>query len=105
MAKIRKEEYIKTTSRTVTEESVDDGETGDPIYVEGQIASVTCIPGGTAKVQYSTSRPARLKDGVGTWIDWSRGEVTAPASDVTDGPITALRIVSVAGHAAIEVVR
>lgn len=78
-------------------EAVD--ETSDPVIVNG-LSPVTVYldPGGTAKVQYTTS-PMDTADEIAAavWRDWSAGEVTVPTESVFDGKITVLRAVNVIG--------
>lgn len=87
----------------VVEEGIPDGATGDPILLEGKTAAVAIFPEGTAKLQFTISRPVKIGNGTARWLDWSQGNVTAPASDVIDGPITAVRGVSISGDLVIEV--
>lgn len=105
MTIVRHEQRIATTSRTVTEESVASGETGNPIIIEGGDCTVSLFPSGSAKVQYTTSRTKKVSNNTARWLDWARGAISAAASDIPEGPIVAVRVVSVAGDAVIEVVR
>lgn len=44
----------------VTEEGIPDGETGNPILLEGKTAAVAIHPEGTAKLQFTISRPVKI---------------------------------------------
>lgn len=84
---------------TTYEQSIPATETGDAILLESQRVTVSAHPGAASggKVQYSTSPPSRVLAGTARWIDWARAEVTAAASDIPEGPITAVRGVHTSG--------
>lgn len=107
MAIIRKDpQPIPGTSRAVIEEIVGNGETGNWIQVKGESFTVSVFPLGTAKVQYTTSRLKKVEASppVARALDWALGNVTGAISAFLTGPIVAVRVVSIAGEAAIEVV-
>lgn len=84
---------------TAIEQSIPAGETGDPILLRSRDFSVSVHPGASSggKLQYSTSKPSLVAAGTARWIDWAKGAVTAPASDVPEGPVTAVRGVHTSG--------
>lgn len=89
---------------------VSEGETGDPVAVDGFPFTVTCLPSegspaGSGKIQFSTSLPAEVKAGTAKWQDWARGVVTSMASDIPEGPVTAIRGVAIVGDLVIELVQ
>jgi len=66
--------------------------------------SVMCIPqvggGGTGKIQYTMSPPEAVEAESGVvWADWTPGDIVPPAvgAYVINGPVTALRCISVTG--------
>ena len=65
--------------------------------------SVTLVPAGTAKVQYSTDTIENILASSITWQDWPAGDVTVTTTDVLYGPVTVLRIVSTTGTAVMRV--
>lgn len=85
-------------------EVVPSGETGTWIFVR-KGATVSCIPAGTARLEYTTSLPREVREDTAEEIPWARGDVTAKTSEVVDVNITAVRVVSVSGEAKIEVVQ
>lgn len=93
--------------RRVTEEGIGDGETGDWIELAGEGGTVAVFPaaGGTAKAQYTVSRPLKVRNGTARALDWAKGNVTAGAADIINREITAIRLVSISGAATIEVAR
>lgn len=78
--------------------------TSDPVCVNG-LSPVTVYldpdresPGGTGKVQYTTTPldgSVVAEDAV--WRDWEAGDVEEATESVFDGPVTALRAVTVTG--------
>lgn len=74
--------------------------TSDPVIVSG-LSPVTVFisPGGSAKVQYTTSPMGGPDDDPddAVWRDWAAGEVSVDTESVFDGPITALHVVTVTG--------
>lgn len=86
------------------EDTVADGETGEHIFVWGRIASIALHPAGTAKVQFTLSKTSLVKAGTARWLDWARGDITSAAADIPEGPVTAVRAVSITGAATLEVV-
>lgn len=73
--------------------------TSDPVWVNGlSPATVFISPGGSAKVQYTTS-PANTEEeqDAAVWRDWDAGEVDADTESVFDGRVTGLRVVTIDG--------
>jgi len=64
-------------------------------------ASVFVKPagGGSARIEFTLSTQAQVEAATAVWISWPHGDVTAAASASINGPITALRCVSVSGAA------
>jgi len=90
----------------VTQQDMAAPGTGDWIEVGPGTCTVTIIPaGGSSKVQYTTSRPSRVRAGTATAIDWANGSVSVPTSDIPQGPITGVRPVCVSGSCSMEVVQ
>lgn len=92
--------------RLQTKSVIAGGAAGNPIKIVAFPATVTLIcSSSSGKVQFSTSQVADIDAGSATWQDWSKGVISATASDVTDGPITAVRGVSSSGSVTLEVVQ
>lgn len=89
----------------VVEESVGNGETGNPVILYGRPVSLALHPAGTAKVQFTLSGDNLVVAGTARWIDWARGNVTVATADISEGDVTAVRAVSVSGAAVLEVIR
>ena len=91
-------QYTETVATTVTGDNVlMSGFRGNPI-------SVTVLPSGTAKVEYTNHPFADVIAGTaGIWADWAAGSVTSTTTATLFGPVTALRIVSVSGSASIVI--
>jgi hypothetical protein len=73
--------------------------TSDPVIVNG-LSPVTVFisPGGSAKVQYTTSPMGPDDDpDDAVWRDWDAGDVSVDTESVFDGKVTALRVVTVTG--------
>lgn len=93
-------------SRSQTKQVIPTGETGDPVYIyNSRHCSVTVIPSGSALLQYTTSRMDEVTNNQATWITWSRGTVTGNVTDIPEGPVTAIRGVSITGQVVIEVLQ
>lgn len=93
-----------------TEVTCDDGETSDPVHIHGFPFTVTCrpsegSPAGSGKLQFTTSLPSRIHSGTAFWQDWSRGVVSSAATDIPEGPVTAVRGVAIGGPLVFEVVQ
>jgi len=83
--------------------------TGDSVIIPALIAgkNITCrliCGANTGKVQTTTSVDSAVAAGTATWVDWALGDVTLTKTDVTTGPITGIRGVSVSGEVTLEVV-
>ena len=87
--------------------AVPDGTTSAIVYITNYPVSIRVIPSGGAsgKAQFSTSTPADLQAGTGVFDDWSKGTVSANTAVASEGPITAMRFVSVSGAITGEVVQ
>lgn len=90
-----------------TYQSIPTTENGDPVlsYGAGRRMTVSCLPGTSGKIQYTTSLPTSVAQGTATWFDWARGTVTVATTDTIEGPVTAIRGVAVSGTLEIEVVQ
>lgn len=91
--------------RLITEETVDAGVTGGWIPLDGEGGTVAVFPLGTAKLQYTISRPVKVKHNTARALDWDAGDVTVPTGAKLEQNITAVRIVSITGRATVEVQR
>jgi len=98
------EQASGTNTRYLTQ-VLTSGETGTALLLWTGKATVTCIPSGTGKIQYTTSPPSAVLAGTANWIDWSRGSVTISCSDLIEGPVSAVRGVSSSGALTVEVVQ
>lgn len=89
------------------EVTVADGATGDAILLARRVATIALHPaeGGSGKIQYTTSLPSKVQNNTGRWIDWKAGVVAEATAAVVDGPVTAIRGVSVSGQLVIELIR
>lgn len=95
------------TSRTrIIEHSIPSGETGPWILlVPGTPCTVSLHPGTSGKLQFTTSRKELIDADTARAIDWSRGTVTSAVADIPEGPVTAVRGVSVSGTLVLELVQ
>jgi hypothetical protein len=86
---------------------VADGATGEAIVLARKVATIALHPaeGGSGKIQYTTSLPSKVQSNNARWIDWKAGVVSESTASVVDGPVTAIRGVSVAGQLVIELIR
>lgn len=78
-------------------ETVGDGATSEPVLVpqaSGRV-SVGIVPSGTAKIQFTLSSEADIVGDSADWFDWADGNVTSAIADTLDGPVSAVRCVSV----------
>lgn len=91
--------YI-TPGRVRVAESVSG--TSDPVVVNGLCpATVYIEPGGSAKVQYTTSPMDKDEQiAAAVWRDWEAGDVGADTESVFDGKVTGLRAVTITGSQA-----
>jgi len=108
---------IHTTAngRSYHAEVVADGVTSDPLilpsiypYNPGHMpAVVAVIPAGGAsgRIEFSLDDPAVVEAGTAQWIAWPHGDVSAAIADAINGPVTALRCVSVSGQVEWRVIR
>lgn len=86
--------------------AIPSGQTGSPIYTQRWPCTITLVcSGSSGKVQYTTSSAVAVVAGTATWQDWSRGVISATASDIPEGPITGVRGVSSSGTVTLEVVQ
>lgn len=92
-------------TRSHIKQVIPDGETGDPVYIYEDYCTITCIPSGTGKIQYTTGRKDEVQNNEAIWRDWNRGNITSSASDIPEGPVTAIRGVSVSGQVVVEVLQ
>lgn len=92
-------------SRSHTKQVIPTGETGTPVFIYGKYVTITCIPSGTGKIQFTTGRIDEVNNNEAIWRDWSRGNITSSASDIPEGPVTAIRGVSVSGQVVVEVLQ
>lgn len=85
----------RTDVRWFHSETVADG-TGEPLIIPslGRDASVLVSPGTSARVEFSLSSYADIEADTATWHAWPHGDVSAAVSDVVDGSVSALRLVS-----------
>lgn len=90
----------------ITDQTIPNGETGDIVWIQERSASVALNPKtGSAKLQYTLSRPSVVEANAALWFDWGYGTVSAPASDVIAYPVTAVRAISISGEVGLEVVQ
>lgn len=85
----------RTDVRWFHAETVTDA-TSTPLILPslGREAAVAVTPGTDATVQYTLSDYDAVDAGTATWHDWDEGTVTAAASSLIDGSVTALRLTS-----------
>lgn len=82
---------------------------GDPVVYtlpnRGAPLSITVQPGvgGTVRVELCVCAPAVLRIGAAIWVPWPRGEVSAPAGQDTDKPMTAFRVTAVGADAVVQI--
>ena len=91
-------------------ETISGGQTGNivrilPATSQGPITCTMLAGGNSGKFQFATSQDTAVNDGTCVWIDWPKGVVTGTDYDVINGPVTAVRGVSVSGEITIEIVR
>jgi len=79
--------------------SVGSGLTSDPLFVGAAVCSVAILPAGGAsgRLEYTMDDIDAVNGATATWIAWPHGAVTANTADVIQGPVTAIRAVSVSG--------
>lgn len=85
----------RTDVRWFHSETVTDA-TSDPLILPslGRDVAVAVTPGTAATVQYSLSSYSDVINDTATWHAWPHGDVSAAVSDVVDGSVSALRLVS-----------
>lgn len=101
----QKFEQNTVRGRRITEITVDAGATSTWIPLDGEGGTVALFPLGTAKIQYTISRPLKIENNTARALDWSAGDVTVATGAKLDEQITAVRVVSSSGRATIEVQR
>lgn len=92
---------------THLKQTIPAGENGEPVLITHERMTVVCRPSmaGSGKIQFSVSPPAVVNAETAIWMDWSRGVVSSAAADIAEGPITAIRGVSVSGVLEVEVLQ
>jgi len=79
-----------------------------PLLITNGITAMTCaiIPGvgGAGHIEYSISPPDQILDDTAWWWCWPAGTVSEPFCDLLQGPVTAIRAVSIAGSVSFEIV-
>jgi len=90
-------------------ETVADGATSDPVlmpsiqnhdpYAKPVTLYISPAGGGSARIETTLSTRALVEAGAAVWFAWSAGSVSVPTSQLLQGPVTALRCVSVSGAA------
>ncbi|MFC0669461.1 hypothetical protein ACFSKY_06300 [Azotobacter chroococcum] len=87
--------------------SVAEAGVSDPTYILGfRETTISVIPASAdalAKCQYSTSSRKAIQDGSATWIDWPKGNISLPATDVILFRATAVRL-QATGAAVMEII-
>ncbi len=103
MASTDTSESLTNTIR-VTKSVVTTGTTGNAIVTPRHPCTVRLVcSSSSGSVQYSVSLVSEVRAGTATWDTWARGTVSATATDIPEGPITAVRGVSTSGAVTLEV--